>query len=101
LYKIKTRFYIKSSNTAVDRLFSKITKKKNLCGYRLELAGRFSRKQRATYLLFKGGTVPLGTVNSKIDFGLDVVILKDGVGSIKVWLNYPENFKKSVISLKN
>jgi len=30
-----------------------IEKKKILTGYRLELAGRFSRKQRATFLLFK------------------------------------------------
>jgi len=77
-----------------------LKKKKILAGYRLELAGRFSRKQRATFLLFKNGKIPLGTIYNNIDYKSDFVILKNGVVNIKIWLNKTEKFKDSVINFQ-
>jgi len=70
-------------------------------GYRIEVAGRFTRKQRATYLLFKGGRVPLASILTKIDYSKQFVILKDGVGSIKVWLQQGKHFTEFALGYKS
>jgi hypothetical protein len=77
-----------------------IKKKKILFGYRLELSGRFSRKQRATFLLFKNGKIPLGTIYTNIDYKTDFVILKNGLVNIKIWLNKTEKFKNSIVNFQ-
>jgi len=66
------------------KYLQKLIKKKIFFGYRIELHGRFSRKQRALNVILKGGTVPLATINAKIDYFEGFVILKDGLGSVKV-----------------
>lgn len=98
--KLKQRFTLVQVVQPLVKYLSKLIKKKNLFGYRLELVGRFTRKQRATKMLIKDGTVPLATINKKIDYSQSFVILKDGVGNVKIWLNKTKKFKNSLISFR-
>jgi len=47
--------------------------------------------------VFKEGKVPLATIETKIDYAADYVVLKDGVGSIKVWLYQTDKFQEAVV----
>jgi len=42
----------------------------------------------------------LASLNNNIDYKSDFVILKDGIGNIKIWLNKSDKFKDSVIKFK-
>ncbi len=63
--------------------------------------GRFTRKQRATVMVIKKGSVSLGTTHSEIDYSENFVRLKDGVGGIKVWLTKTKKLKNYKVSLKS
>lgn len=99
--KLKQRFTLNQVLKPLTKYLKKLIKKKNLFGYRIKLSGRFTRKQRATSIVIKFGTVPLATISKQIDYAQSDVILKDGKGSIKVWLNKTAKFKNSIISLKS
>jgi hypothetical protein len=58
-----------------------------LIGYRFDFSGRFTRKQRASRLSYKGGSVPFSSLSSKIDYEEGSVILKYGKCGVKIWLN--------------
>lgn len=60
---------------------------RGLKGYRLDFSGRFTRRQRASFLSFKEGRVPFSTLSSKIDYSENSVVLKYGKCGFKVWLN--------------
>jgi len=96
--KLKQRFTLQQTiRPLINYLSRDILVKKILFGYRIQCTGRFTRRQRATYLVFKEGKVPLATIQTKIDYAADYVVLKDGVGSIKVWLYQTDKFQEAVV----
>lgn len=61
-------------------------KKKIIKGYKITCAGRFSRKQRATYSWKSFGTLSLSTMKSKLDYNYNTIALKYSSCAIKVWI---------------
>lgn len=55
-------------------------------GFRIDCSGRFSRRQRASYLSVKDGRLPFSSRNLNADYHFSEVILKFGKCGIKVWL---------------
>ena len=58
-----------------------------LMGFKMSFRGRFSRKQRASFMWFHEGKVPLNTLNKKIDYSFFTIPIKNSAISIKVWLH--------------
>jgi hypothetical protein len=57
-----------------------------LRGYRVDFGGRFRRKERAEYNRVLFGRLPTSSVTSNVDYWHEVVILKYGACSLRVWL---------------
>ena len=57
-------------------------------GFKLQLSGRFTRKQRASKFVLSYGTLPLNTMTALIDYAFKTVVLKYSVCGIKVWLHF-------------
>ena len=68
----------------------------NLLGYRIDLAGRFSRKQRAGKKSIREGKVPLGSFKGYLDYGMSTAVLEYGVSSIRVWKYYDKKPVESI-----
>ena len=62
------------------------TRANNIRGYKMYLAGRFTRKQRAAHYWFSRGKVPLNSITSLIDYAFFTIPLKNSVILVKVWL---------------
>lgn len=62
-----------------------------LKGFKIQLKGRFSRKQIASNLTFVEGSVPLNTLSSNIDYAFATIPLKNSAISVKVWLHTQGN----------
>lgn len=58
----------------------------NIGGYKVCFAGRFSRKQIATYRWDKEGSVPYSDMGESIDYSFGWDKTRHGVYSMKVWL---------------
>lgn len=99
--KLKQRFTLTQVLWPLLKFLDKLIKKQYLLGYRVEAMGRFTRKQRATVMVIKKGSVSLGTTHSEIDYSENFVRLKDGVGGIKVWLTKTKKLKNYKVSLKS
>jgi ribosomal protein S3 len=65
-------------------------------GYKFQLRGRFSRKQRAHNMVFRKGLVPLNTMSIKMDFAFASAVLFNSLVSIKVWLYKTPHHEKSM-----
>lgn len=79
--------------TKIVKLFYKIMrilnffkKKFRLRGFKLLLAGRFLRRDRATFIWRSKGSVPLSTKLSKIDFASRSIQMKYSRPIAKLWL---------------
>ena len=57
-----------------------------LMGFKFAFRGRFSRKQRASFIWIHEGKVPLNTLSLFIDYSFLTVTLKNSVVGIKIWL---------------
>jgi hypothetical protein len=66
-------------------------KRKNFIGYKIVCSGRFTRKQIATYMWMKGGSLKLNTLSNLIKYSEVRVRLKYGLCGIKIWINYGNN----------
>ena len=70
-------------------------------GYKIVCSGRFTRKQIATYMWMKEGSIKLNTFSSLVKYSQSSVKLKYGLCGIKVWLNYGHNnanlFKRNLL----
>lgn len=66
-------------------------KQKNFLGYKIVCSGRFTRKQIATYMWMRNGSVKLNTITNLIKYSEARVRLKYGICGIKVWINYGLN----------
>ena len=96
--KLKQKFTLSQALRPLCKFLDKLIRKVYLFGYKIKLNGRFSRRQRASKIVFKGGSVPLATIDSSIDYASNFVSLKDGVGGIKLWLNFSN--KTNISSIK-
>lgn len=76
-------------------------KSKVFLGYKIVCAGRFTRKQIATYMWMKEGSLKLNNFSSLVKYSQTSVKLKYGLCGIKVWLNYGSNdstlFKRNLL----
>jgi hypothetical protein len=63
-----------------------VTRGNNLIGYKMKLAGRFSRKQRAGHLWFSKGRAPLNTLTALIDYAYYSIPIMNSVISVRIWL---------------
>jgi len=55
-------------------------------GFKFAFRGRFSRKQRASFIWMHEGKVPLNTLKLFIDYSFLTITLKNSLVSIKIWL---------------
>lgn len=76
-------------------------KKKIFLGYKIVCSGRFTRKQIATYIWSKQGSIRLNNFSNLVKYSEATVRLKYGLCGVKVWLNYGSNdltlFKRNVM----
>lgn len=63
-------------------------KQKHFLGYKIVCSGRFTRKQIATYMWMRKGSLKLGNISNLIKYSETRVRLKYGLCGIKIWLNY-------------
>lgn len=82
--------YINWSMHATNNLKSRSAKYSRLgClkGFKIQLLGRFKRKQRASKYWTSRGTVPLNTISAIIDYGYYTIPLINSAITVKVWLH--------------
>ena len=76
-------------------------KSKVFSGYKIVCSGRFTRKQIATYMWMKQGSLQLNNFSSLVKYSQASIKLKYGLCGIKVWLNYGFNdlnlFKRNLM----
>ncbi len=70
---------------------AKKMKKNIFLGYKIVCSGRFTRKQIATYMWMKKGSLQFNTFTNLIRYSESSVKLKYGLCGIKVWLGYGLN----------
>jgi len=83
LRKLRSKNYLGSIFWPLVKGFSGMA-----LGIRVYCAGRFTRKQRATFRVFRAGKVPLNTFSTTIDYCSGSIPLKYGVGSVRIWLTH-------------
>jgi len=66
-----------------------------LNGFRIVVAGRLTRKERAAYILRQHGRVTLGTKSKFIDYATDAKIMRFGVVGVKVWFHLRKSYPHS------
>lgn len=84
-YVYKSFFKVHKVNYLRARI-NYITRGNNLIGYKMKLAGRFSRKQRAGHLWFSKGKAPLNTLSALVDYAYYSIPIMNSVISVRVWL---------------
>ena len=79
--------------TKINKLFYRIIRilrffraRYKLRGFKLLLAGRFLRRDRATYIWRTRGAVPLGSKLSKIDYAVRTIQMKYSKPIVKLWI---------------
>jgi len=60
-------------------------------GYKIVLAGRITRKERAAYMLYKEGTTPSNAAGARLDYAADHLVMRFGVVGVKIWLHHMDN----------
>jgi hypothetical protein len=58
-----------------------------ILGFRIIVAGRLTRRERAAYIVRSSGDVTLGTKSCHIDYAADFKIMRFGVVGVKVWFH--------------
>jgi len=75
--------------------------RKLFLGYKIVCSGRFTRKQIATYMWMKEGSLKLNSFSNLVKYSQTSVKLKYGLCGIKIWLNYGSNdhtlFKRNLL----
>jgi hypothetical protein len=84
-YVYKSFFKVHKVNYLRARI-NYITRGNNLIGYKMKLAGRFSRKQRAGHWWFSKGRAPLNTLTALIDYAYYALPIVNSVISVRIWL---------------
>lgn len=86
--KLKLKYKLGSIIYPVINYLKRI---RQLDGFKLMCCGRFTRKQRATFLVRTRGSLSFSSVSSLLDYNLSVVFLRFGACGIKVWLSFKKN----------
>jgi hypothetical protein len=76
----------------INPLLNNLLKFGSFIGFKILCAGRFARKQIATYTWQKKGKVSLNTFKNFIDYSFYTVRLKNSLCGIKVWINFSPHF---------
>lgn len=84
IFKLKQNFRLGSVLYPLAR-FLKFHK--NFHGFRIDCRGRYTRRQRASFLSLKEGRIPFASRNVLLDYAFNDVILKFGKCGLKVWLH--------------
>lgn len=84
-YVYKAFFKVHKVNYLRARI-NYVTRGNNLIGYKMKLAGRFSRKQRAGHWWFSKGKAPLNTLTALIDYAYYALPIVNSVISVRIWL---------------
>ncbi len=95
--KLKQQYFLFGLTKPVVKLLNTIP---GLVGYKIRYAGRFNRNPRGRKQVFRGGSLSLSKVDTKVDYNENHVILKFGKCGLKVWLNTNEKFKKYKVAVK-
>lgn len=70
----------------IGPIMSNLKKNRSFLGFRLIIAGRLTRKERAAFLVRKNKRVTLGSKDAIIDYHSNVQGLRFGLVGIKCWL---------------
>jgi ribosomal protein S3 len=73
-------------NTILNPVIRQYKKLTLITGFKIVISGRLTRKERAAYIVKSGKSMPLATINSKIDYAYDFKIMRFGVVGVKVLL---------------
>lgn len=66
---------------------------KFLYGYKIQFHGRFTRRSRSEAVTTGYGRVSTSTISAMIDYATSSLTLRNGAGSVKVWLYRAPRFK--------
>lgn len=88
--RLKQKFSLKE---ILKPILKDLSTNPSLKGFRLSCCGRFTKKEIATYKWERRGKISLNTIEAKIDYSFDFVILKYSVCGIKIWLHRNPNYK--------
>ncbi len=66
---------------------------KFLYGYKIQFHGRFTRRSRSESVSTGYGRVSTSTIDANIDYAMSSLTLRNGAGSVKVWLYRAPRFK--------
>lgn len=66
---------------------------KFLYGYKIQFHGRFTRRSRSESVSTGYGRVSTSTISATIDYATSSLTLRNGAGSVKVWLYKAPRFK--------
>lgn len=69
------------------RILKRLVRARKVEGYKFLLAGRFSRRDRATYIWKAYSSVPLSTKLSNIDFQYRQLQMRYSLGILKLWIS--------------
>lgn len=75
---------------AVKKLSKFLKRNRNVIGFKISCAGRFSRRQRATYHWKLHGKLPLNSFCANVNYSNGIFYTKNGACSIKIWINYKQ-----------
>lgn len=67
-------------------------------GFKVQFSGRFTRRQRSVLCWVTFGRVPFSNKSAYIDYFSNSVVLRNGVGCVKVWLYH--NFEVGQYSVR-
>lgn len=85
LGKIANYYKLSSIINSITKILQLYIKYNLIFGYKILCMGRFSRKDRASYI-WRSFKIPLNTKFSAIDFSWRNIILKYSICIIKVWI---------------
>lgn len=69
------------------RILRRLVKTQKIAGYRFLLAGRFSRRDRATFIWKGYSSIPLSTKLSSIDYQYRYLQMRFSLGILKLWIS--------------
>jgi hypothetical protein len=83
------------ANNVLGRIIGPVIKgmRRYLKGLRIYCAGRFTRRQRASFRVFWFGKITLNKFSQPVDYYFTSIPLKFGVGSLKIWLTWNDKPK--------
>lgn len=73
-----------------------IRRRLGLKGYRLEFSGRFFRRERAIYQVYKKGPLGRRSYDSLLDYKWKSLVMKFGVSTVRVWIHKYDSNQKEV-----